>query len=729
LDPIEAFFKLIFGRNEGIVCIGYLTTGETKKMTEKSFEYPEQLEALRDSINHYKATHSVYYCPHLFREKRRVKDNVLTCPTIWSDLDTCDPSLLMVQPSILVESSPGRHQGLWLLEDALDPTEAEDLAKKIAYYHAKDGADTSGWDLTQLLRVPTTPNWKYADSLDIPLVTIVHAKNLRYRPSDFDKYPEPPATAKAKLPFPVELPDLKPDQIFETYKRRLNPVALNLHAEVPEGDWSKALWRFEMMCFEAGMSREEVYIVAAGANCNKYRRDGRPDRHVLLWNDVCKSYARHTEHLNMIAPDTSELKPLLTDEEREGLPTTFIERYTNWARGLGDAAWQYHQAGAFIALSSVLAGTVSLPTSFGRVIPNLWFMILADTTLTRKTTAMDIAMDLVAELDSDTILATDGSIEGLMTGLSLRPGKPSIFLRDEFSGLLEGMTKKDYLAGMAETFTKLYDGKLQKRVLKKEIIEVRDPVLIVFAGGIKNRITGLLTYEHISSGFMPRFIFISAESDVSKIRPLGPPTERDTTGRERIFSELQDIAKHYIREVTVTAQAGKLVARQAVKWNAQLTSDAWMRFGNFEHDMLAAAQGTEQPELMLPTYSRLTISTLKAAVIIAAAETRPRDTVQVEEMHLLRAISYCEQWREHASDVINNVGKGSTERELDKIYSAIARHPGISRSRLMQSYHLTAQRTSQLLETLEQRGVITRVRMGRTETLTVVESVKVNIRV
>src|ERR1035437_8263517 len=134
---------------------------------------------------------------------------------------------------------------------------------------------------------------------------------------------------------------------------------------------------------------------------------------------------------------------------------------------------------------------------------------------------MDLAMDLLAEVDDSIIMATDGSLEGLLTGLAARPGQPSIFLRDEFSGLLEAMVKKDYMAGMAELLTKLYDGTMQRRMLRKEVIEVKDPRLIFYAGGIKNKITSLLTYEQVSSGFMPRFIFITAESDLNKIKPVG----------------------------------------------------------------------------------------------------------------------------------------------------------------------------------------------------------------
>jgi len=86
-------------------------------------------------------------------------------------------------------------------------------------------------------------------------------------------------------------------------------------------------------------------------------------------------------------------------------------------------------------------------------------MILGTTTVTRKTSSMDLAMELIMDVDDEIVLATDGSIEGLLTSLSTRPGRPSIFLRDEFSGLLDQMTKKDYLSGMAELLTKLYDCK------------------------------------------------------------------------------------------------------------------------------------------------------------------------------------------------------------------------------------------------------------------------------
>lgn len=398
------------------------------------------------------------------------------------------------------------------------------------------------------------------------------------------------------------------------------------------------------------------------------------------------------------------------------LPQTFVERYIEWATSLGDAAPQYHQAGAFVILSSLLAGSVKLPTSYGTVIPNLWFMILADTTLTRKSTSMDIAMDLAMEVDDDILMATDGSLEGMLSSLSVRPGRPSVFLRDEFSGLLEQMTKKDYMAGMPELLTKLYDGKMQKRILRKEVIEVRDPRLIFFAGGIKNKVTSLLNVEHVSSGFMPRFVFITAESDISKLKPIGPPTTQIMGNKDAILDELRDAVEYYNRMQTLHIAKLKTSIEQKVVYEAKLTDEAWVRYNQLESGLLEIGLRSDKPEVMTPVGDRLAKSILKAALLIAAVRQR-NDIIEVTCDDLLRAISYGDGWFTYVYELMEQVGKGRAEREIDRVFSAIQRAgaAGVTRSKLMQAYHLNAREATDMFKTLEERGLITRQKSGRTE--------------
>lgn len=714
-DQVKAFFRLAYGPNTGLVCIGFLSR-DRKKMDERFFEYPTQVERMVDVIGEQYEDNNVYYCPQLFGARKRVKENVISCPTVWADLDLCPPGALLVEPSVLIRTSPGRTQALWRLEEAVEPSIAEALSKRIAYHHADVGADRSGWDLTQLLRVPGTHNFKYAEEVSELHIRIEKTNRNVYRLNDFAGYPDTGRVHGEGIPMPAEIKiEISGEDLIQSRRRTLNPVAFDLFGTEPaqtefSEDWSRAMWKLIMLLFEAGFTREEVFTICNDAKCNKYKRDGRDEEH--LWKDIVRGYNAHQKDMNVVIVPEYHQTELMTDEELDLVKDkeTFVERYIKWASDLGDAAVQYHQAGAFIILSALLSGRVCLPTSFGNIVPNLWFMILADTTLTRKSTAMDIATDLLIEVDADAVMATDGSVEGLMTGLSMRPGRPSIFLRDEFTGLIEAMTKKDYMAGMPEMLTKLYDGKYTKRLLRKEPIEIKDPILILFAGGIKNRTQQLLTLDHISSGFMPRFIFLTAESDVTKVRPTGPPVVRDLSGREAMLTEMNEMYDFYHAE---PPSKGIKVGRSVRKWKATLTPQAWARFNKFEADLLEAGVTSDRPDILTPTYARLTISALKAALLLAAAQNRDEEELEVTELYILMAIKYAMGWREYAIDVINGVGKSGHERDIERVFSLIKKRPGISRSSIMQHYHLTAQSASALFSTMEQRGLIESVSFGR----------------
>lgn len=714
-DIRKGFFRSAVGRATGWFCVTTLTRGAAKRMEEHWYHMPDQFDYMVDDVNAniVAGPHDVYFCPHTFKSQRRTADNVQECPTVWADLDECRPDSIDPSPTVAWETSPGRFQALWGLDDVtLPPSTVEDISKRLAYAYADEGADRSGWDLSQLLRVPMTKNYKYIDTdvgpVDIALLGSAHAW---YRIEEFAGLPVVTSKSNTTFPYPESIPSEPGRKIMESFMSRLPGAAFEAHDNIPTGDWSATLFKLTMYCFEAGMSREQVLKVALDAKCNKFIRDGLGSEYV--WADVCRAFAQHDKHLHQHDVVSPIEDKLLTDEEyaRVANVRTFVEEYIDWASSLGDAATQYHQGGAFIILSSLLAGNVSLPTAFGRIIPNLWFMILADTTLTRKSTAMDIATDLLIEVDSDIVMATDGSIEGLMQGLSTRPGRPSMFLRDEFSGLLEQITKKDYYAGMAEVLTKLYDGKLQKRMLRKETIEVRDPVLIVFAGGIRTRVQQLLKFDHISSGFIPRFLFLTAESDASRVRPLGPPTDLDTSGREALIDTMTELYNFYHSDTLVALPNGvKIPGRKKV--DAVLTQEAWDRYNDFERQMLDAGLKTERPELMTPLFDRLAKSTLKATILLAACQ-RMEETVSIGIDDVLLAIRYATEWREYAIDVVNGVGKSVAENQLETVMENIKRSPGISRSRLMRNYHLTAREADAVFSTLEQRGLVNIRKEGR----------------
>jgi len=704
MPGLDEVFATAYGNTTGYMCVA--TRHPEGRFQEAFYEYPGEVEKAVVILRSKVLTENIYFCPQLVKDRKRVKTNVERVACIWADLDECHPRHMLIQPTISYETSPGRYQAIWALDSDVDPEDAEDISRRIAYYHVDQGSDRSGWDLTQLLRIPGTRNFKYGLGTDAPKVLILGWNDNVYSIERFrDRYPQAAGYEYLDIPFPDFVYE-EGEKILERYRHKINGAAFTLFHREPETDRSSALFRLEMYCLEAQLHLDEVYQVCRDAACNKF---GAHD--IRLWKDVCRASARHKEQARQAtAPPGSEMA-LVTAQEKAVIDASpsFIERYITWARQVGDAAVQYHEAGAFILLSSFLAGSVRLPTRYGSISPNLWFMILADTTLTRKSTAMDLSVDLMLEIDDSLLLATDGSIEGFMQNLSTRPGQVSLFLRDEFTGFMDQMSHKDYMSGFKEFLTKLYDGRTQKRLLRKEEVTIRDPRLILFAGGIRSKMQRIVTHEDIESGFMPRFVFITADSDPSRVRPLGPPEETTDNGRAEILSELRQIAAAH-RKTQPILFGGKVVGERPAVTDAALTGPAWDRYNVVEQTLtqLGVDAGEELRDIMVPMYVRLAVSILKAAILLAASRCLEGPVV-VDEVDIIRAAAYGDVWRRYAQDIIMNVGRGPIEHKIQLVYRAIQAKSSFPRSRLMQSYHLTAREMDDIEKTLVNRGQIVRV--------------------
>ncbi len=715
----EYFFGLLFGPATGIICIAFKSLNGNK-FSEEFYRYPDDLPVITKRINQEIHGSNIYFCSQLLLEEKRIKETVGYTTNVWADLDSCPPERMLIPPSIVLETSSGNYQAFWVMDKTVyDPDDIEELSRRISYRHKEEGAD-NGWALTKLLRIPFTYNFKYEHP---QIVKTLKVSKQTFKLEDFEVYPTTEEYIKVDLPLPEVDKTLSAEDILEAKNNNVSPLIWALFSETPmEGvDWSKRLWRLLMLLHESGFTSEEVYVIARNAACNKYARDGRPT--VQLWKDVVRSKVKAQLSAKMLADPSQNPTFLLTDEERvllESSPPTFIERYLSWATDLTDAAPAYHQAGAIVALSAVISGSVKLPTSYGTIIPNIWVMILGNTTITRKTSTMDLAMDLLNDIDEEFVLATDGSIEGLLTSLSTRPGRSSIFLRDEFSGLLEQMVKKDYMSGMAELLTKLYDCKMQKRVLKSGTVEVKQPRLIIYAGGIKNNVTSILSSDHISSGFVPRFIFITAGNDLSRLRPIGPPTPINLDARTKILMELQNLYDHYNRsqQILISVGGSTTTATQKVEYSATMTEQAWFRYNQIEIKMVHEGVESEDPDITVPMNDRLSKSILKVALLIAASR-QIGDEIVVEEIDILRAAKYGEEWTAHAKLICENIGKGTNERLLDRIMRKVSKYPsGIKKSQLMQHMHLSAKDAAYILETLKQRDQIVISETGRGTVIT-----------
>jgi hypothetical protein len=184
LGGMKTLWAHVFGEVEGILAV---FSGERSEPGSKRLDDPRTfyLDYLREAekaqalcMRLSEEGREVYQCAHLLTARRRVKANAASLSACYVDADGAKPPANMPQPTAVVVSSPGREQYWWRLSRPVGPEEGEDLNRRFAYAMA---ADLSGWDLTQVLRVPGTRNRKYPDA---PVVKLAHLSECLHDPAE-----------------------------------------------------------------------------------------------------------------------------------------------------------------------------------------------------------------------------------------------------------------------------------------------------------------------------------------------------------------------------------------------------------------------------------------------------------------------------------------------------------------------------------------------------------------
>ncbi len=213
----RALVEHVYGDTSGYMAI---FSGVRKKPTDKEltfreqrvFEYPQELgKALSYADKKARERNrEMYWGVHLLKSRgSRRKDNAAPVGCLYAELDGGERLAGEHLATAIVQSSPGRYHIYVRLTRAIDPARAENLNKRLALLV---GADPSGHDLSQVLRIPGTRNHKYTDK---PTVRILTLKDSEARdPDELDRrlppLPEPPDaedTATKEATNPITLDD------------------------------------------------------------------------------------------------------------------------------------------------------------------------------------------------------------------------------------------------------------------------------------------------------------------------------------------------------------------------------------------------------------------------------------------------------------------------------------------------------------------------------------------
>jgi len=264
---------------QALLCIATVNR-KTREYKEAFFRYPHKAEdAAKFAIEKSDEGLDTYYCAHLLTQPSRVKENAAPLKAAYSDGDGAQPPPDKPQPTCIVESSEGKHHYYWVFDSAIDPEQAEQISKGIT---DNIGADPSGYDLSQLLRVPETKNYKYNHPHD---VTLVKLGTEKYAPDELlAAYPPPEANGHYTRPDTSDEPPVDLDQwqmpwwTGEEYKTKENG----------EVNRSTTLLMIGRQLYDAGANRQVILEALAERDAalgyEKYtnRRDGQKQYHKIV---------------------------------------------------------------------------------------------------------------------------------------------------------------------------------------------------------------------------------------------------------------------------------------------------------------------------------------------------------------------------------------------------------------------------------------------------------------
>lgn len=672
------FLQAVYGDATGLATI--VTKGATGELTEqKFFEYPAQLDDMKAyALAH--ATEDIYYSPILFNAPRRIKENAKTVHVIYADADACAPDNFMVEPSISVQTSDDRWHTYWMLDSEVDPQVAALLAKKIAYAHKHQGCDISGWNTTKLLRIPNSMNLKPGKNAPVTATStgaIYSLDDLELHYGDVEVEP----IRELSL---AELPDSWPNLMKTMAKIQSNPEIIGLYMEEPSAsaDLSRLLWKLEIALFKQGLTAEEVFVITRNAKCNKYHSPLRPKRLDAdgdLWREVQRAGASFKEDIAAPMPidltdiekpiEVSAIKPqFLTDSERLTVleHRNFIDIYRDWATSKTDGAIAYQNASAWTLLSCVFSDVGYAVPKFGKMGLNLWFMVLGETTLTRKSTSRNLMLRAVRQYEKfsgyQIDIGSDATPEGLTAILAERDKQTSLLHRDEVQGMFKDFINKTYMASAAERFTELYDGHVPVTIRSakgKTQTERAETNFIMYLMGITSKTADVLTTEYFRSGFLARFIYVTA--------PTPPRTK-----------ESEDIQQADEYEVNVRdeqlEQMMKSLSESVMFWQkkggprpVRLSQPALERFNQFKWEMGNYSEAHPERESIEPSRQRLALSVWKCAVLLAMYDKYE----EVQLRHLLTAIMYSEEWFWNLTQMAGAISASEWQRDVDQLETLI----------------------------------------------------------
>lgn len=385
----------------------------------------------------------------------------------------------------------------------------------------------------------------------------------------------------------------------------------------------------------------------------------------------------------------------------------FLREYEKQMSQFTDAPDAFHTAAASTVLGSLLTTfpyRLKLAGGTGERYPNLWTFLIGDSANSRKSTAVNLAAEVLHRAYPELRAPDDGSPEGFAKDLVSKNGRldgnaASLMIQSEMGNFLANMAK-DYNTGFKTLLMELYDTPaLYRRKLSKDEFQVPRPRVSILGALAVEFMPTMLTAMDWTNGFMGRALLVYGR----RTRTLPhPKTPSNATYR--------DLA----RQLMATCRTWKLTRKKMMKRDGR----DWA----MDYEPAALKYADEMRKRHCPDGNDINVLTLRGRASIHLQKLAAVEQVSMdpEAMCITReavdaAWGLFYHWWEHSPTLMEgSFSRSNSDVEGDRIPRRILRilteagAKGVPEMELMGSVIIDYERFSKALTSLEMMGVVER---------------------
>lgn len=361
---------------------------------------------------------------------------------------------------------------------------------------------------------------------------------------------------------------------------------------------------------------------------------------------------------------------------------TFLNAYRSYGERLTDAPPVFHVWVGLSILGAALGNGVWVYAWGGRKFPHLWTVLLADSGVFRKTTAINIGVDILREAEPARVYPSEWSFEALLNILASRPA--GLLVAREFRRFMAA-TSREYALGAKEALVDLYDSPPvdERRTKAEGLVQIKDAAPALLSGTTLDWFASSLRAEDIGGGLFSRLLVVTGR-EPGDWRGLGATrAASDYEVRASLVDHLKGLKSNMAGELDISAIKDPF--------------NEWLR--GYERRWAAIC-----PTEMAGAISRSGTTCLKLAMAFQASFD-PCNTLS------LKAFEDARDLLQHThSNMAKLVAEGVSldiyARERQKVLALINTRGRIPHSEALWRSHLDAKRFEGHINTLVQTGDI-----------------------